>query len=154
MSEHLATIRWERSDSDFLKGKFSRIHTWTFDGGAVIQASPSPSVVMAPYSDAALVDPEEALVAAISSCHMLTFLHFAARKGFQVDSYEDAAVGMMTKNAQGVPWMSAATLRPKVVYSGDKRPTGQEEQELHHMAHEKCFIAQSVKTEVTVALAE
>ena len=154
MSEHLATIRWKRTDPDFVGGRYSRIHTWTFDGGAEIQASPSPSVVMAPYSDAALVDPEEALVAAISSCHMLTFLHYAARKGFQVDSYEDAAVGVMTKNAQGVPWISSATLRPKVVYGGDNRPTADEEQQLHHMAHEKCFIAQSVKTEVTIALAK
>jgi len=154
MSEHLATIRWNRSDLDFVGGKYSREHTWTFDGGAVIHASPSPLVVLAPYSNPALVDPEEALVAAISSCHMLTFLYYAGKKGFQVDSYEDQAVGVMTKNEHGVPWVSSATLRPKVVYSGEKRPTADEEQQLHHMAHEKCFIAQSVKTEVTIALAK
>src|SRR6187397_2767712 len=110
MSEHKVTIRWKSSVPDFLKGKYSREHTWTFDGGATVSASPSPSVVPAPYSNPALVDPEEAFVASISSCHMLTFLYLASKQGFQIDSYEDEAVGMMTKNENGVPWVSLVTL--------------------------------------------
>src|SRR6185369_2304863 len=98
MSEHKAIISWKRTSADFLAGKYAREHTWTFDGGATVPASPSPSVVPAPYSNAALVDPEEAFVAAISSCHMLTFLYLACRQGFQVDKYQDEAIGVMTKN--------------------------------------------------------
>src|SRR5437773_11326505 len=98
MSEHKAIIRWKRTSPDFLKGKYSREHTWTFDGGVTLSASPSPSVVPAPWSNPALVDPEEAYVASISSCHMLTFLYPAGRRGFQIDSYEDEAAGVMTKN--------------------------------------------------------
>jgi organic hydroperoxide reductase OsmC/OhrA len=97
------------------------------------------------------VDPEEAFVASISSCHMLTFLHAASRQGFQVESYEDEAVGVMTKNERGVPWIGAVTLHPKIAYSGDKVPTASDEQQLHHQAHEQCFIANSVRTQVTVA---
>ncbi len=151
MSEHKATISWKRTSPDFLKGRFSREHTWTFDGGATVPASASPSVVPAPFSNPAGVDPEEAFVASLASCHFLTFVYLAFRQGFQVDSYEDQAVGVVTKNEQGVPWVSAVTLHPKVVYSGDKRPTAAEEQQLHHKAHEQCFIANSVKSQVTVA---
>src|ERR1044071_6311765 len=111
MSEHKAIISWQRMSPDFLAGKYSREHTWTFDGGVVVPASPSPSVVPAPWSNPANVDPEEAFVAAISSCHMLTFLFLASRAGFQVDSYRDEAVGVMKKNERGVPWISAVTLR-------------------------------------------
>src|ERR1051326_4236054 len=103
MSEHKATIRWQRSGPDFLKGQYSREHTWAFDGGVTVAASPSPSVVLAPWSNPACVDPEEAFVAAIASCHMLTFLWLASKQGFQVDRYDDEAVGMMTKNDSGVP---------------------------------------------------
>lgn len=97
------------------------------------------------------MDPEEAFVAAISSCHMLTFLHLASKEGFTVDEYKDAAVGVMTKNAQGVPWVSLATLRPAIIYGGEKRPTADDEARLHHKAHEQCFIANSILTKVVVA---
>jgi len=153
MSEHKALIRWNRTSPDFLKGKYSREHTWTFDGGVTVPASPSPSVVPAPYSNPAHVDPEEAYVASISSCHMLTFLHLASKAGFQVDSYEDEAVGVMTKNEKGVPWVSTVTLHPKISYGGDKVPTPADEEQLHHLAHEQCFIANSIKTAVTVGRA-
>ena len=242
MSEHKATITWKRTSPDFLKGKYSREHSWTFDGGLTIPASPSPSVVPVPYSNPAHVDPEEAYVASISSCHMLTFLFIASQQGFQVDSYEDEAIGAMTKNEKGVPWVSSVTLNPEslienwerccglgfwiwarrsrrsipgagcdacdnegqsqktcrpegfrvngrlaslllsrrptrgillrraspyshrhknstthsfqsgseIVYSGEKLPTPDDEERLHHLAHEQCFIANSVKTEISV----
>ena len=150
MSEYKATIKWQRTGPDFLKGKYSREHTWTFDGGVVVPASPSLSVVPEPWSNPAHVDPEEAFVAAISSCHMLTFLFLAAKQGFQIDSYEDESVGAMTKNEKGIPWVSSVTLNPKIVYSGEKRPAAADEKHLHHLAHEQCFIANSVKTEIVV----
>jgi organic hydroperoxide reductase OsmC/OhrA len=150
MSEHKATISWTRTSPDFLRGKYSREHTWRFDGGITVPASASPSVVRAPYSNPAGVDPEEAFVAAVSSCHMLSFLYVACQQGFQVDSYHDEAVGVMSKNERGVPWVSSVTLHPQIAYSGDKRPTPADEAHLHHLAHEQCFIANSIKTEVTV----
>jgi organic hydroperoxide reductase OsmC/OhrA len=153
MSEHKATIRWTRkaTPDDFAKGKYSREHTWSFDGGVTVPASASPSVVPAPWSNPASVDPEEAYVASISSCHMLTFLYVAQKKGFVVESYEDQAVGVMTKSERGAtPWVSAVTLHPTIVYGGEKKPTAADEEHLHHEAHEQCFIAQSVKTEITV----
>ena len=150
MSEHKATIRWQRTSPDFLKGRYSREHTWTFDGGMTISASPSPAVVPTPWSNPAFVDPEEAYVASISSCHMLTFIYLAGRQGFQVDSYEDEAVGVMSKNEKGIPWISSVTLRPKIAYSGDKLPTPADQERLHHLAHEQCFIANSIKTQVAV----
>lgn len=151
MSEHKATIRWQRTGADFLKGQYSREHTWTFDGGATVPASSALSSVPFPYSNPAHVDPEEALVASVSSCHMLTFLFLASRKGFQIDSYSDEAVGTMTKNENGVPWVSAIRLNPKIGYGGEKRPSHEEETQLHHAAHEQCFIANSIKSEVSVA---
>jgi organic hydroperoxide reductase OsmC/OhrA len=150
MSSHKAIISWKCTSPDFLKGKYSREHTWTFDGGLTVPASPSPSVVPVPYSNPAHVDPEEAFVAAVSSCHMLSFLYVAYKQGFQVDSYHDEAVGVMSKNEKGVPWVSAVTLHPQIAYSGDKRPTTADEANLHHLAHEQCFIANSIKTEVIV----
>ena len=150
MPEHKATISWKRTSDEFLKGKYSREHNWTFDGGLTLPASPSPSVVPVPYSNPAHIDPEEAFVASISSCHMLTFLYLAGRQGFQIDSYNDAAIGTMTKNEKGVPWMSVVTLNPRVVYSGGKLPTPADEEHLHHLAHEQCYIANSIKTEVVV----
>jgi organic hydroperoxide reductase OsmC/OhrA len=150
MSEHKATINWQRKDPDFLTGKYSREHVWTFDGGATVPASPSPSVVPAPWSNPAHVDPEEAFVASVSSCHMLTYLYLASRQGFQMDSYHDEAIGLMTKNEKGVPWLSLVTLHPQIIYSGDKRPTPADEERLHHLAHEQCFIANSIKTAVVV----
>ncbi|MGA2177728.1 MAG: OsmC family protein [Verrucomicrobiota bacterium] len=151
MSEYRAIIRWKCSGPDFLKGRFSRDHTWTFDGGVVVPASASPSVVPAPMSNPANVDPEEAFVAAVSSCHMLTFIYLAGRAQFQVDSYEDEAVGVMSKNEKGVPWVSAITLHPKIVYGGARQPTPAELESLHHKAHEQCYIAASIKTQVSVA---
>ncbi len=150
MSEHKATLNWQRSGADFLKGRYSREHTWTFDGGAIMPASSSPSAVPVPYSNPALVDPEEAFVASIASCHLLTYLYLASRQGFQVDSYHDEAVGVLTKNERGVPWVSAVTLNPHIAYSGEKLPTPADEERLHHLAHEQCFIANSVKTQVSV----
>lgn len=150
MSQHKATISWMRTGEDFLQGKYSREHNWAFDGGAIVAASPSPSVVPVPWSNPANVDPEEAFVASISSCHMLTFLFLASRQGFEVNSYHDEAVGMMTKDGQGAPWVSSVTLDPKIVYGGDKRPTPADEERLHHLAHEQCFIANSIKTTVSV----
>ena len=150
MAEYKATIKWQRKSPDFVRGKYSREHTWTFDGGVTIGASASPHVVPVPWSNPALIDPEEAFVGAISSCHMLTFLFLAAKRGFQIDSYEDEAVGLMTKNEKGVPWISSVTLNPIIAYSGDKLPSPTDAEQLHHLAHEQCFIAQSVKTDITV----
>jgi len=150
MSEHKATIKWQRTSPDFLKGKYSREHTWTFDGGLTVPASSSPSVVPVPYSNPAGVDPEEAFVASLSSCHMLTFVYLAQRQGFQVDSYEDDAVGKTVKNEKGAIWVATVTLNPKIVFSGDKTPTAEQLDHLHHLAHEQCFIANSVKTEIIV----
>jgi organic hydroperoxide reductase OsmC/OhrA len=150
MSTHTAIIRWKQTSPDFLKGKYSREHSWTFDGGLTVPASPSPSVVPAPYSNPANVDPEEAFVAAISSCHMLTLLFLASKQGFIVDSYLDEAIGTISKNERGVPWVSSVTLHPKISYRGEKQPSHDEESRLHHAAHEQCFIANSVKTEIHV----
>ena len=150
MSAHKAVIHWDRSSPDFTKGRYSREHTWTFDGGVVVPASPSPAVVPAPYSNAAHVDPEEAFVAALASCHMLTFLHLAARAGFAVESYTDEAVGTLTKNERGVPWVSEVVLRPRIVYGNARRPTAAEAAKLHHDSHEQCYISSSVKTRITV----
>lgn len=151
MSEHKASIAWKLNGPSFLKGQFSREHTWTFDGGAVVPASPSTAIIPAPWANPAGVDPEEGFVASIASCHMLTFLWVAGRQGFVVESYADDAVGVLTKNEKRISWVSAVTLNPRIVYGGDKRPTHDEEAKLHHDAHEQCFIANSVKTEITVA---
>jgi organic hydroperoxide reductase OsmC/OhrA len=150
MSEHKATIRWTQSQGDFLKGTYSREHTWIFDGGMTVQASSSPAAVRVPFSNPANVDPEEAFVASLSSCHMLTYLYVASRKGFEVSSYEDEAVGVMTKNERGVPWVSTVTLHPRITYAGSKAPSPEEENQMHHAAHEGCFISNSVKTDVQV----
>ena len=151
MSQHTATIDWTRTGPDFLKGRYSREHTWAFDGGVVVAASPSPSVVPVPWSKPENVDPEEAFVAAVSSCHMLTFLYLAGKAGYQVDSYHDEAVGFLTKNEKGVPWLSRITLDPVICYSGETCPDASAIAHLHHLAHEQCFIANSIRTEVTVA---
>ena len=153
MAEHKATVRWTLPGNAeaFLKGRYSREHTWTFDGGVTVPASPAPSVVPVPYSNPAAVDPEEAYVASIASCHMLTFLYVAMREGFVVERYEDDAVGVMRKNERGAIWVAAVTLHPRIVYGGEKRPTAADVDHLHQLAHEQCFIASSVKTEITVA---
>src|SRR5262249_27216052 len=120
--EYFATISWKRGDQVFTDGKFSRAHQWSFDGGVTVPASSSPNSVGLPYSRADAIDPEEALVAALSSCHMLTFVYLAQKAGFIVDSYDDAAVGVMTKNERGKLFVSKVTLRPRIVFSGDRRP--------------------------------
>lgn len=151
MAEHKATINWQReSGSDFLRGKYSREHTWTFDGGVKVPASSAPSVVPVPFSNPAAVDPEEAFVAAVSSCHMLSFLYLASKAGFEVGSYSDEAVGLMAKNEKGVPWVSTVRLNPKIAFTGSRTPSPQELEHLHHLAHEQCFIANSIKTDVQV----
>ncbi len=150
MPEHKASVRWEHHRGDFRKGTYSREYTWRFDGGAVVPGSPALSSVPLPYSNAANVDPEEAFVAAISSCHMLTFLYLAYRAGFDVESYSDEAVGHSEKNAKGREWVRLVELRPRVSYGG-AGPSAEEEARLHHEAHEECTIANSVATEITVA---
>jgi organic hydroperoxide reductase OsmC/OhrA len=152
MATHRAEIAWETAASaeDFVKLRYSREHTWTFDGGVTVPASSSPSVVPPPWSSAAAVDPEEAFVAAIASCHMLSFLWVAARAGFAVERYRDDAVGEMTKGPTGTPWVSKVTLSPVIAYRATP-PTAAEAADLHHKAHEACFIAASVKTEIVVA---
>src|SRR5581483_1308252 len=112
MSEHKALIKWTLPQGDFLKGTYSREHTWTFDGGLTVPASSSPSAVKVPLSNPANVAPEEAFVASLSSCHMLTYLYIASRQGFEVSSYEDEAVGVLAKNERGIPWVSVVTLHP------------------------------------------
>ena len=155
MATYTSTVRWaRRRDERFLDGRYSRAHEWAFDGGARVPASSSPQVVRPPFSDPAGVDPEEALVAALSSCHMLFFLDFAKRKGFVVDSYEDAATGLMSANPEGRVAMTEVVLRPRIVFSGDKRPTAADAAALHHAAHEACYIANSVRSEIRVEAVE
>ena len=151
MSTYTATIRWTRTgDGDFAKGQYSRAHEWAFDGGLTVPASPSPHIVPAPWNDPAGVDPEEAYVASLSSCHMLFFVDFARRAGFVLDSYVDEAEGVLERRADGRMWMSRVTLRPRLGWSGDKQPDASAIADLHHRAHEACFIANSVTTEVVV----
>jgi organic hydroperoxide reductase OsmC/OhrA len=151
MSEHKAIIRWQCDTPDFLRGRYSRAHTWHFDGGVTVPASSAPSAVPVPLSNAANVDPEEAFVASLASCHMLTFLYFAWRGGFHVQAYEDEAVGTMAKNEHGKMWVNRVTLNPDITWGGERRPTPAELAQLHHAAHADCFIANSVKTEVVVS---
>jgi organic hydroperoxide reductase OsmC/OhrA len=148
MARYSAEISWNRNGQDFLGNRYSRRHLLRFDGGAEVAGSSSPHVVPLPYSDASAVDPEEAFVASLASCHMLWFLSIAARRKFCIDAYTDNADGVMEKNAQGKLAMTVVTLRPSITFSGDKLPTKAQIEELHHQAHEECFIANSVKTEV------
>lgn len=150
MSEHTASLAWSRDGAPFTDGRFSRKHTWSFDGGAVVTGSPAPEVVPPPMSDPAGVDPEEAFVASLASCHMLFFLALAAKKRFVVDSYADEPVGALGKRADGKTWMARVTLRPKARFGGDKQPSPDEIAALHHQAHDLCYIANSVTTEVTI----
>ena len=148
--EYRATILWKRQDGeDFAKGRYSRAHEIRFDGGITILGSASPSVVPLPFSREDAVDPEEMFVAALSNCHMLTFLDLARRAGVVVDSYEDEAVGTMERIAPQKMAITKVTLRPKIVYGG-AAPDKAKLDELHHQAHELCFIANSVKTEITI----
>jgi organic hydroperoxide reductase OsmC/OhrA len=149
--EYVATVAWQRREGEkYTDNRYSRAHEWRFDGGAIVPASSSPSVVPAPLSDPGGVDPEEAFVASLSSCHMLFFLFHAAKKGFVVDRYEDEAVGTMGKNAKGAMAMLKVVLRPAVTWDGDRRPSGAELDALHEQSHHDCFIANSVTTEISV----
>jgi organic hydroperoxide reductase OsmC/OhrA len=148
MSHYLAQVFWQRNGGDFAVNSYSRRHLIRFDGGAELVGSSSPHVVPVPQSDPAGVDPEEAFVASLSSCHMLWFLSIAARSGFCVDSYMDNAQGVMSRNAAGKMAMTQVTLRPEVIFSGATRPTREEIDRMHDKAHAECFIANSVTTEV------
>lgn len=148
MAEYLATVEW-RSEGGFGEGRYSRGHSWTFDGGTVVPASSSPHVVPVPMSDPAGVDPEEALVASASACHMLWFLHLARDAGLDVADYRDEAVGTMGKDGRGRMAMIRIALRPRIGFVGD--PPGAEAlARLHREAHERCFIANSLRTEIVV----
>src|SRR5437868_3530411 len=150
MSTYTATIRWSRSGAgDFAKGQYSRAHAWAFDGGAAVPASASPHVVPAPWSDAGGVDPEEAFVASLSSCHMLFFLDFARRARLVIDDYVDEAEGVLEKRADGKMAMTRVMLHPRIIWGGNP-PDEATLDALHDRAHEACFIANSVTTEVTV----
>jgi organic hydroperoxide reductase OsmC/OhrA len=146
MSEHKVTVEWKRETPDFSYQSYNRDHNWAFDAGVTVRASASPAYL----GNAACVDPEEAFVASLSSCHMLTFLAIASRKRFVLDEYRDEAVGILDKDKAGRLAITKVTLRPKVQFSGDKAPSPEELEQMHEQAHDACFIANSVKTEVIV----
>ena len=152
MSEYSATIRWNRGDQDFLSNQYSRGHQWEFDGGTVVPASASPHNVPLPMSIEKNVDPEEAFVAALSSCHMLFFLSIASKSRIVVDSYVDKASGFMEQNADGRMAITKVILRPEIRFSGKKIPSKKQMEKIHHLSHENCFIANSVKTEVVIEI--
>ncbi len=153
-STYTATCVWARPEAtapaDFRAGRYSRRHTLRFDGGAEISGSSSPHHVPLPWSDDTAVDPEEAFVAALSSCHMLFFLSFAARDGFIVDAYRDAAEGICERGADGREQMTVVTLRPRATFSGERLPTREQVERLHHRSHDACYIANSVTTDVRI----
>jgi organic hydroperoxide reductase OsmC/OhrA len=146
MSDHKATIHWRRETADFKYENYNRDHDWDFDGGVKVRASAAPAYLGGP----ACVDPEEAFVASVSSCHMLTFLAIASRKHYIVESYHDEAVGVLEKDAAGRLAITRATLQPQIKFGGDKIPTAEEIAQMHEQAHHACFIANSVKTEISV----
>ena len=148
--QYTADILWERGDQTFTDNRYSRRHTIRLDGGLEVAGSSSPLVVPLPYSDPAAMDPEEAFVASLSSCHMLWFLSIAVRSGFTVDSYDDEAVGVMGPNERRKFFVSRVTLRPAVTFGGNRQPTPAELTHMHHEAHDECFIANSVRCEVVV----
>ncbi len=148
MSKYTVTVKWQRDGQDFLDDNYSRGHTWEFDGGLSVPASASPQIVPLPKSVAENVDPEEAFIASLSSCHMLFFLAVAAQEGYVIDNYVDSAVGYMARNDQGRRAMTKVVLRPKVVFSGDTQPTAEQIEKIHERSHEQCFIANSVKAKV------
>ena len=150
MHRYEARISWKREGAEFTDNRYSRGHDWSFDGGVRVPASSSPALVPLPYSVAEAVDPEEALVACTSSCHMLWFLSLAAKRGFVVESYTDEASGVMDKTPEGKLAITRITLRPRIEFAGDRSPSAQELEALHHSAHDQCFIANSLKSEVVV----
>ncbi len=148
MAKYTAEIFWARSNQKFSDNRYSRKHLLRFDGGIEVAGSSSPHVVPLPWSASDAIDPEEAFVASLASCHMLWFLSIAARQGFVVDSHHDAAEGIMGKGAQGKLMVTLVTLRPEVIFSGSHQPAKAELEQMHQLAHEECFIANSVRTEV------
>jgi organic hydroperoxide reductase OsmC/OhrA len=148
MAEYKTVVSWDRNGALFIDNRYSRAHVWRFDGGIEVPASASPHVVRKPMSVEAAVDPEEAFVVSLSSCHMLWFLSIAAGRKFVVENYHDEAVGVMEKNAEGKLAITRVTLHPVVNFSGDRLPDKSEIEAMHHQAHEECFIANSVKTDV------
>ncbi len=153
MSEYFGTVIWERgNDENYVDNKYSRGHKWRFDGGVVVPASSSTQTVPLPYSIEANVDPEEAFIESLSSCHMLFFLSIAAKRKFVVDEYVDNALGLMGKDNNGKFSMTKVTLHPRVKFSGDNQPTSEELEGMHYQSHEQCFIANSVKTEVVTEI--
>lgn len=153
MSDYGAIVRWNKGEHEaFSDNQYSRGHTWEFDGGVIVPASSSPHVVPLPLSVEENVDPEEAFIAAIASCHMLTFLGIAAKRKYVIESYVDDAIGVLEEDKAGRAWVSHVTLRPQIQFVGDKRPTDKQLEKLHHLAHSNCFIANSVKTEITVEI--
>ena len=151
MHEFTATLDWRRDGQPFTDQRYSRAHEWSFDGGLTVPASSSPLSVPLPMSDASSLDPEEALVAAVASCHMLFLLSIAAQRGFMIDHYRDDPVGLLGKNAQGKMAMTKITLRPAIVFSGEKLPNALQREAMHHLAHQQCYIANSLNTEVVIA---
>jgi organic hydroperoxide reductase OsmC/OhrA len=148
MAENTVEALWQRGAQVFLDNRYSRRHMLHFDGGLSIPGSSSPQVVPVPMSDAAALDPEEAFVAALCSCHMLWFLSIAAARGFRVDRYFDSASGVVTRDATGRAMISLVTLHPAVAFSGEPEPTAAQIEQMHELAHQECFIANSVKTTV------
>ena len=148
MGQYTAVVLWERNGAAFTDNRYSRGHRWRFDGGIDVPASSSPLSAPLPLSVAEAVDPEEAFVASLSSCHMLWFLSIAAKRGFLIERYRDDAVGVMATNADGRPAMTVVTLRPNAAFAGERMPSRDELKAMHHEAHERCYIANSVKTEV------
>ena len=150
MAQYSAEVIWERGDAVFTDNRYSRRHLLRFDGGLEVPASSSPQSVPVPLSDPAAVDPEEGLIAALSSCHMLWFLAIAGKRKFRVDRYRDQATGLLAKNADGKWYISVITLRPEVQFSGELLPTPEQIEAMHHSAHAECYIAHSVISEVRV----
>lgn len=150
MSTYNATILWERDAAQFTDNRYQRTHQWEFDGGKVVHASASPHIVPVPLSDPTAVDPEEAFVASISSCHMLWFLSIAATRGWVIDRYEDRAEGLLEEDAEGRLAITRVTLRPRIIYADSSAAGEKEAEKIHFEAHERCFIANSVKTEISI----
>jgi organic hydroperoxide reductase OsmC/OhrA len=150
MAAHTAKVTWLRGDQPFTDGKYSRAHVIAFDGGVSIEGSSAPGVVRPPLSKVEAADPEEMLVASLSMCHMLFFLDFARRGGFVIDSYVDDAEGQLGKDDRGRMAVTKVTLKPAVAWSGEKRPTSAEVEEMHHKSHDACFIANSFRGEITI----
>jgi organic hydroperoxide reductase OsmC/OhrA len=154
MQQFEARLAWERGEQDFASQRYSRAHRWQFDGGLEVPASSSPLSVPLPMSDPHAVDPEEALVAAVSSCHMLFFLSIAAQRGFVIDSYRDHALGTMARNADGKTAMTRIALRPAIAFSGAPLPDAAQVEAMHHAAHERCYIANSIKADIVIEKAD